>query len=79
MRKRGGNRRKRFYSEIWENDVWGEGACENPVGLSTYDSPVESVEYIWVNIWCTYDWILSKNCRNTLPLHIVDQLVRDEI
>ena len=35
--KWGGNRRKRFYSEIWENAVcvcvcvcWGRGVCENP-------------------------------------------------
>ena len=24
------------------------------------------------------DWTLSKNCRNALPLHVVDQLVRSE-
>ena len=41
-----------------------------------YDSPMETVEYIWVNIWCKLDWILSQNCRNKLPLHTVDQLVR---
>ena len=22
-----------------------------------------------VNIWCMVDWILTQNCRNTLPLH----------
>ena len=26
-------------------------ASENPVGLSLYDGPIETVEYIWVNIW----------------------------
>ena len=51
-------------------------ACENPVGLSIYDVPIETVEYIWVNIWCIIDWISSQNCRNTFPLHAVDQLVR---
>ena len=51
------------------------GDCENPVGLSMYDAPMETVEYIWVNIMCMLDWISSHNCRNTLPLHIVDQLV----
>ena len=33
----------------------GEGFCENPVGLSMYDGPMETVEYIWVNIWCMLD------------------------
>lgn len=40
-----------------------------------YDSPMETVEYIWVNILCMLDWILSRNFRNTLPLRTVDQLV----
>ena len=34
----------------------------------------QTVEYFWVNIWCI--WIWSQNCRNTLLLHTVDQLVR---
>ena len=25
---------------------WGGGACENPVGLSKNDGPMETVEYI---------------------------------
>ena len=51
MRKNwGGNRRKRFYSEMQGNFVEG-GACGNPVGLSMYDGPTETAEYIWVNIW----------------------------
>ena len=55
----------------------GGGACENPVGLSMYDGPMETAEYIWVNIWCMLDWILSQNCKNTLCFHTVDQLVRN--
>ena len=51
-------------------------APENPVGLSLYDGPIKTVEYIWVNIWWILDWILSQNCRNTLPLHTVNQLMR---
>ena len=51
-------------------------ACENSVGLCLYGDPIETVEYIWVNIWRMLDWILSQNCRNTLPLNTVDQLVR---
>ena len=41
------------------------------------DSPIETVKYIWVNIWCMLHWILSKKkCRNTFPLRTVDQLAR---
>ena len=29
-----------------------------------------------VNIWWMFDWLLSQNCRSTLPLNTVDQLVR---
>ena len=32
-------------------------------------------EYIWLNIWCMLDWVLSQNCRNTLLLQTTDQLV----
>ena len=52
------------------------GPCENPMGLFVCDCPMETVEYIWVYIWCMVDWILPQNCRNTLPLHTVDQLAR---
>ena len=52
------------------------GACENPFGLSMFDGPTETVKYIWVNILCMLDWILSQNCRNTLASHTVDQLPR---
>ena len=41
-----------------------------------YDGPMETVEYIWVNFWYIFGWILSQNCRNILPLHTVDQLER---
>ena len=44
--------------------------------LSIYDGPMETVEYIWVNIWCILDRISSQNRRNTLPLHTVGQLVK---
>ena len=30
----------------------GEVACENPIRLTMYDGPVETVEYICVNTWC---------------------------
>ena len=47
----------------------GGAACGNPMGFLMYDYPIETVEYIWMNIWCMLDWILSQNCRNTLPFH----------
>ena len=34
-------------------------SSENPMGLSMYAGSIETVEYIWVNIWCMLDWILS--------------------
>ena len=52
------------------------GACENPVGLSMHDDPMDTTEYICVNIWCMLDWILSQNYKNTLPLHTIHQLAR---
>ena len=64
---------------MWVNTVIilrGKGACENPVGLSMCDVPIETVKYIWMDVWSMLDWILSQNSRNTLPLHTVDQLAR---
>ena len=31
-----GNKRKRFYGEMWGSILGGGGACENPVRLSMY-------------------------------------------
>ena len=36
----------------------GKGVRENPVGLSIYDGPMETVEYIWLNIWCMLDAVV---------------------
>ena len=47
----------------------------NSKGFSMCHGLIETVKYIWVNISCMLDWILSQNCRNTLPLQTVDQLV----
>ena len=41
------------------------------------DGPIETVEYIWMNIWCMVEWVLSQNCRNTLILHTIDQLSKE--
>ena len=66
-----GNRKKSFCSEMWGDAVrvrvsveegkdGGWGACENLVGLSMCDDPIETVKYIWVNTSCMLDWILSQ-------------------
>ena len=60
-----GNRRNRFYGEMWGNIIWGGGACENPVRLSMYDSPMETAKYMCENIWCMLDWIVAL--AETLP------------
>ena len=41
---------------MWRNVVLGGGVCENPKKLSLDDCPMETVEYIWMNIWCMLDW-----------------------
>ena len=57
--------------ERWKNVVsFKEWACEIPVGFPMCPS-IETVKYIWVNIWCMLDWILSQNCKNTLSLHVL--------
>ena len=40
---------------MWGNAVWRGRACENPMELSMYEGPMETVEYIWVNIWYMLD------------------------
>ena len=36
-----GNRKKRYYGELWGNTDWGGGDYENPVRLSMCDSSIE--------------------------------------
>ena len=50
--------------------VSGKGACDNPVGPSMYDGPMESVEYIYMNIWCMLDWIAGF-CHKTVEIHFL--------
>ena len=51
-----------------ENIVWGE-FCENPLRLSICNGYKEAVEYISVDRFCILEQILSRNYKNTLPLH----------
>ena len=39
-----------FFGEMLGNAVGVLGACENPVGLSMCDSPIETVKYSLGNI-----------------------------
>ena len=57
--------------------AWSRNSHLGPAGI-TYmcDGPIETVECIWVNIWCMLVWIWSQNCRNTLLLHTTGQLVK---
>ena len=36
-----GNRKKRYYGELWGNTIWGGGDYENPVRLSMCDSSIK--------------------------------------
>ena len=48
--------------------MWG--VCENPVRFSLNDGPMETVEYMWVNIWCMLDWIIGF-CHKTAEIHFL--------
>ena len=45
----GGNRRKRFDSEMWETLFEGKDLWKS-CGTLHDDGPIKTVEYIWVNI-----------------------------
>ena len=46
------------------------GVCEIPVWLSRNDGAMETVEYIWVDIWCMLDWIIGL-CHKTAEMHFL--------
>ena len=50
--------------------VRGEGACENLVGFSMYDDPMETVEHMWVGMWCMLDWTVGF-CHKTAEMHVL--------
>ena len=33
------------------------------------DGVIETVEYMWVDIWCMLNWIMLQDCRNPFPWH----------
>ena len=46
---------------------WRGGTCKNPM---MHDGPMETVEYMWVNIWCTLDRIIGF-CHKTANIHFL--------
>ena len=55
---------------MWGNTVRGRRVCEIHVRLPMNDGAMETVEYIWVDIWCTLDWIIGL-CRMTAEIHFI--------
>ena len=41
---------------------------ENPMRFSLNDGPMETVEYMWINIWYMLDWIIGF-CHKTAEIH----------
>ena len=53
---------------MWGNTVRGWGFCEISMRLPMNDGAMETVEYMWVDIWCMLDWII-RLCQKTVELH----------
>ena len=49
-------------------DLWKEGVCEILVMLFMIDGAIETMEYMWVGIWCMLDWIIGL-CHKTTEMH----------
>ena len=52
------------------NVVRDEGICKNLVRISMYDYPMETAEYVCVNICCMLDWIIGF-CHKTAEIHFL--------
>ena len=44
--------------------------CARVCEFSLNDGPMETVEYMWVNIWCMLDWIIGF-CLKTAEIHFL--------
>ena len=53
---------------MWGKTVRGRGVCEIPVRLPMNDGAMETVECMWVDIWCMMDWIIGL-CHKTAEMH----------
>ena len=45
----------KWVKKLLEKGSERKGLCENPVRFSLNDGPMETVKYMWVNIWCMLD------------------------
>ena len=52
---------------MWK-DPEREGVCEIPVRLPINDRGMKTVECMWVDIWCTMDWIIGL-CHKAAEMH----------
>ena len=52
-------------------DHWRERVCEIPVRPPMNDGAMETVECIWVDIWCRLDWVIGL-CHKTTEMHFPD-------
>ena len=59
-----------FYSKMLGKTVrkGREGGGKIPVRLPMNDGAMETVEYMWVDIWCMLDWIIGL-CHKTAEIH----------
>ena len=55
MNNKWGSRNERFYDKMWGKTVRGVEVCEIPVRLPKNDTVMETVECMWVDIWCMLD------------------------
>ena len=62
-----GSRNERFHGKMRGKTVRGRGYVKLPMN----DGAMETVECMWVDIWCMLDWIigLSQDGRNAFPWH----------
>ena len=57
---------------MWGKDGQKEGVCKIPMRLPMKNGAMETVECMWVDIWCMLDWIIGlcqQDCRNAFPRH----------
>ena len=73
MNNRWGSINERFYDKMWRKTVRGMEVCEIPVRLPMNDTVMETVECMWVDIWCILDYVTRQ--QKCISLAWVGQLV----
>ena len=53
---------------MWGKTVRGMGVCEIPVRLPMNDAAMETMECMWVDIWCMLDQIVGLS-HKTAEMH----------